>query len=611
MSGICGVYSPHDPSVVNSQILHKMLDAIEHRGGNGRCVFIDQEAGIAIGHVYSATFQSPEEKPSPEWVENERYVATLDGAIYNNADFVHAGQFAGYQNANADATAVANHLHQSPDQFPARLDGLFGLAAWDKKEHQLWLARDAMGTKPLYYYQQPGTGLIVFASELKGILQHPAVPRRLSQDGLLAYLTFGFLPSPVSISDGVHKVRDGEVVYVDGNGRLTSRQYWKFPPKLETHGEMAEYAPLVREQIIQTVAKHIGSAKDIGVFLSGGLDSTVLLCALKALGVPQISTFSMGIQKQVTKDPMRLLRDLRWAQRAATKFGTNHHQIIIDNDHSPNRGLATILRQLDEPILTPNTYTKYLLSVKAAEQGVTSLLSGSAAAGAFNRISPEFLQKLRGKAGESASDIEVALNSIQKNLSFEDQAALINGDSAQSKSVAIGIIEKALEGNSNSSLASMFKQVKFRLQVTEKGTAVQDRTSVLNGVELRHPYADTQLLAFASNIPGNLMGSESRDMGKAVLKEAFRDELPDGIIDREIIGYPSYYWTNGEVDYLKKRLLSPEGLERTGLLDATAVSNIVQRDVQSHKKSAGKSTWGLLMLQAWYEIHINGDDSFL
>jgi len=602
MSGICGIYSYRNPALASRQTLTGMLDAIGHRGSVARRTFVDERAGIAIGHVFAPAFLASEDAALPKWHEDENYVATLDGSIFNAADF---GPSSGrYQ--DRESGAAIEHLRQSPSTFPEKLDGHFGLAVWDRARRELWLARDVPGCRPLYYSHLADKGLVVFASELKGILAHPAVERRVGREALTAYLTFGYLPAPLGIIDNTHKMFPGEVLRFDQTGDMTERLYWQIPPYDVQQGDLEELAKQTREQVIRAVEKHAAGARRVGVYLSGGADSTIVLGVLKLLGVPEVHTFTMGFRTDPGKE--HLSEDLYWAEQAARAFGSIHHPIVIDRRHDPRALLPHALRQFDEPTLTPNCYSKFLLAEAARREGVDSCMSGSCAGPCFQQPSIKHIRKMHAAAGDGASREELILFNRTKLFSFDQQQELLVDAEPRAREIALGIIQRFAQGVEAPSFGDFMNGTLVRMQA-EKSIGVQDRASIVNGVELRHPFHDAALLRFANTIPPRFKGSESDDMQKAVLLAAFKDMMPEGITSREKTGFPSYYWTNGEVDDLKQQLLSPAALERVGLFRPEAVQAILDADKVSTKKSAGQRTWGVLVMQAWFERYINRNEA--
>jgi asparagine synthase (glutamine-hydrolysing) len=421
-------------------------------------------------------------------------------------------------------------------------------------------------------------------------------------------LTFGYVPAPLSIFDGIHKVFPGTVLQTSVGGLITHRQYASVPHFAPQPGELETFAPQFREQVLQTIAKYVKGVQRVGVFWGGGIDSTVLLGALKILGIPERWTFTLGFRVDPTKP--HLSDDLYWTERTAELLTTRHHPVVLDQGHNPLLLLPRILRQFDEPMLTPNAYSKFFLSEAAHRHGLNACVSGSAGEYLSQRLSPKKLRRMYKAIGKDASVDDLLLFYRIKLFSFDEQQQLLIEPTENPREVVQYIHDRYRQGIEADDITDIVYGVSMRLEGPQKSITVQDRTSVLHGVEVRYPFLDAPLLSFANRIPARLKGSESDSMAKELFKQAFKDVLPEEIANRKKAGYPSYYWTQGEIDTLKNRLLSPAALERTGLFRPQVVQSILETDKTSAHKSAGRRTWGLLIMQAWFELYMNGSDSF-
>lgn len=222
MSGICGIYSPTVALQASQEILNKMLEAIDPLSPNARRSFVDQEAGVALGRIVSPAIQRQKYEEDLNWKEDKNHVATLDGVIFNSTDFIPTRR----QFARNDCAVCASleYLRQAPLDFPDQLDGQFNLTIWGKKQKELWLVHNGMGSKPLYYAYIL-KAVLIFSSELKGILVHPAFKSSMNQKALSSYLTFGYVPAPLSLLEGIHKIFRDEVLRIKGDGQMTRRQF--------------------------------------------------------------------------------------------------------------------------------------------------------------------------------------------------------------------------------------------------------------------------------------------------------------------------------------------------------------------------------------------------
>jgi asparagine synthase (glutamine-hydrolysing) len=599
MSGICGIYSPRDPSLACGEHLDRMLAAIGHRGTQ-RCRFVDPVAGIALGHVFAAEFCASADA-APHWYQDRRLVATLDGAVFG-------GGSSSIPAASRDVTRVAESFCAHPLDFPADLRGPFSLALWDRAERSLYLAREALGTRPLYAAHDRARRFVVFASELKGVLAHPGIDRTVDLRAVTAYLSFGYVPAPLSMIASVEKIFPGDVARIGPEGELKRRAFWRHPPFAIRTDDLDALAAETRKQVMGSVAAQIDGARRVGVYLSGGVDSTLVLCALRLLGIPQRKTFTLGVEAGAAD--LRHTEDLKWAAPVARSFATSHHPFMIGVDDDPRRVLPRLLQHMDEPMATTNVYAKYFLAEAARREGIDSCLTGSSCGMIFQRYSEEKLARFISRAGPRASVEEIYLAARNRFVACSDQAALLAPD-IDAREVALDVIRRYRAGVESDDLSDVIHTTIVRFQGPEKSLAAQERGAVLNGVWLRHPFHDAELLRFANTIPARFKGSETRRLLKVVLKRAFEDVLPRDVAERPRIGPPSYYFSAGEVDPLVDRLLSPAGLSRTGLFRHDAARRLIEEERSSEKRTAGKRTWGLLALQAWYEIYILRSDTFL
>jgi asparagine synthase (glutamine-hydrolysing) len=605
VSGVCGIYAPRDPSLAAPELLERMAQAIGHRGPVLRRTFVDHRAGIALVHLHAPEFTPAGASPVPHWHEAADLVATLDGAIFGDDARAEDSP----PNGSPDVARAAAAFRASAAAFPAGLTGPFALALWSRAERALYLAREALGTRPLYVAYDAARALTVFASELQGVIAHPAIDRRVDPRALSAYLTFGYVPAPLTMIAGVEKVFPGDVLRIGADGALVRRAFWSHPPFDTATDDVEALAAATREQVMASVARHVGGAGHVGVYLSGGVDSTLVLCALRLMGVPVRETFTLGVRSDSGES--RFTEDLGWAEPVARAFGTSHHPILVGADEDSRAALSRLLRHMGEPLVTPNVYAKYFLAQAAHDAGIDSCLSGSGCGMIFQRYSAERLAKFRARAGENPSDVEIYLAARNRFVPCDEQRDLLATTEVDPRATALEIIRRYRAGIESDDLSDVIHTTIVRFQGPEKSLAAQERAAVLNGVWLRHPFHDADLLRFANTIPARLKGSESRGLLKVVLKRAFADVLPQDVADRPRMGPPSYYFRKGEIDPLVRSLLSPAAVRRAGLLREDAVARLLEEELTSDRKSAGKHTWGLLALHAWHALHVEHDDSFL
>jgi asparagine synthase (glutamine-hydrolysing) len=570
-----------------------MLAALARNGETTRS-FVDPESGLALGRVARPEPARPGD-PSPEWHESDHVVVALEGIVASDPE-----------HRAAPARSVARTLEADETGFPAGLHGQFGLAAWSSVSRTLRLARDPLGAGDLYWFHDPATGLAVFSSELKGLVGHPAVPRRVDPEALAALLAIGYLPAPLCPFRDVHKMFAGEVVELDRRGRAAARRYWTMPAYAPRRARGDELAAEARQLVLDRFACVVDGQERIGVFLSGGVDSTIALGVLDLIGIPELPSFAFGSRI----GPARYAEDLAWAKRAADARGAPFHPVVIEPGHDPVPRLEEVWRHFDDPVLSPNAYTRFLLAEAAHRDHVPMCVGGSTAGSLFGTNSDESVAKMIRKSGATSPPALLA-HRFNRIFPFDEIGDLLAEPPESPGRIGLDLAERYCADIDTDSVGEVIKLAMLRIAGAEKSTATQNRSARLAGVNVRHPFRDVAILEFSRTIPIDLKGRRDPEQSKHLLKRAFRDVLPAEIAAREKIGYPSYYWTGGEIDSLAETLLSPRAVERAGLFRPDRVQQILDEDRASGKKSAGKRTWALLTMQAWHAFYIEGRASLV
>jgi asparagine synthase (glutamine-hydrolysing) len=559
--------------------------------------FVDPRVGIALGYVRQ--FETVASPAGFEWHETDLTVATMDGFLVG----ARGGKADDDNGSPAATRVITQSLEANETRFPEGLQGHFCLATWSRQTKTLRLVRDPLGTKNLYCFHDATTGLSVFSSELKGLLAHPGVSRRVDPDALAGAMAFGYVPAPLCLFEGVRKLLPGEILELDQRCTPSARRYWSMPPYAPQKADAAELASQARDILLERFGKYVAGHGCVGVFLSGGVDSTVALGVLKLLGASELRTYAFGFRVGRS----RFAEDLGWAQRAADALGVACRHVVIEAGHDPSSALTTVWRSFDDPVLSPNVHTRFLLAQAAQREGVPMCIGGTTGGSLFNTVSDRSLAKLTQEAGELPA-AELLAYRTNRVFRFDEMGELLVESPESPQQVALDVVKLYADGIDAEGVGEHLNLAKLLLTGTEKSVATQDRSARLAGIDMRHPFRDVELLEFCRSIPAELKGRHSEEKSKHILKLAFQDVLPDSIATRKQIGYPSYYWSGGEVDGLVERLLSREAVERAGMFRPDRVQQILDEDRGGPKKSAGKRTWALLNMQAWHTLHVDGRD---
>ena len=583
MGAICGIYSPGESAASVAPVVDRMATALRARSPvlppteNFSKISVDTcGMSMAVSH-------------DGHW-EDTRTLAVVDGEISGATS----------RTANADlaeflATTRKEGNHPTPFAFPGT--GYWACAAFDRTNSRIWLARDPYANKPLYYYHDPATALVVFASEPSAILAHPLVPRRINREGITAFLRFGYIPARLSAFDGIHKVFPGVALSFADDGTKQEHRFWSMPPIEPVEESLESMLPRVREHVIASVQRSWAGDDVPGLLLSGGIDSTVVLAALRELGARNIRTFTFGFDR----NGQASTADLDMSRTVAQSFDTQHEEIWIDETHQPEAGVRRWLEETCEPFLTPNIYAKALLLEKAHRHGVRRCLTGTGSAYSFERRPDEFLRKLRKRAGKHTT-MENWTVTRRANLFSEEEVEALTGRSCEeTHQICLQILEAYAEDVRSrpwGNFGDFMFDASVRMQTGEKAGAVMERVASRCGVDMFHPLYDPDLHAFANTLPS------AWKRNKQVLRSAFQKDLPTKVLERSNVGFTSPYWVGANaLPQVEQAYLTEEAFARHGIISWPAAKRFLADADQRNR--ARKQTWGLTVLQAWLDANFS------
>jgi asparagine synthase (glutamine-hydrolysing) len=625
MCGIAGFVN-RDGEAADREILARMTATLAHRGPDGDGLHLDGPAGLGhrrLSIIDLATGGQPMcNEEGSVWV-------TYNGELYNELALRKELENRGHRYRTTSDTESLVHLYEElGPEFAARLNGMFALAIWDRPRSRLVLARDRMGQKPLYYAETAGGGL-VFGSEPKALLAHPGIARRLDPAGLARYLFYEYVPDPHSIWAGMKKLPPAHVLVWEG-GRSTLSRYWAPPlpaAGVPTFDEAAEgYWVALRE----SVARHRRADVPLGVFLSGGVDSSSVAAALTELEPARgVHTFSIGFE-----DPT--FDESAHARAVAKHLGTDHHERTF-SAATVYELLPEVAGWLDEPFGDASVLPTHLLSRFAREQvkvvlggdGADELLAGyptfaaeraavlfrrlpapaRALAGAavgrlpvdHGNISLDFQLKqfLRGAAEPAPLAHQRWLGSFS---GAEIDRLLVAGDT-----VGVEAEHLARAGGLAAGADPLTRSLLLYQDTYLPGDILTkvDRASMACGLEVRAPFLDADLVDVVEALPAAY--KYGRNQTKRLLKRAASGRLPAAILDRKKKGFgiPVARWLRGPLKPLLESLLDRARLERQGLFRADEVARRI-KEHQSGTRDHRKPLWTLLMFQLWHDHWIDG-----
>ena len=623
MCGIAGFLNrggiPADP-----EVLERMTAALAHRGPDGEGNHVDGPVGL--GHRRLAIID-PAQGAQPMCNEDGNVWITYNGELYNEPGLRRMLQARGHRYRTQCDTETLVHLYEEhgPD-FVAMLNGMFALAIWDAPRRRLLLARDRMGQKPLFYAMT--TAGLVFGSEPKALLQHPEVPRRLDLDSLARYLFYEYIPAPHCIWDGLKKLPAGHLLHwsPEGGGGVEVRRYWEPPPPSE------EEAPPFRAAASQfwgrfreAVSRHRRSDVPLGVFLSGGIDSSSVAAALAELEPPRsIRTFSIGFD-----DPS--FDESAHALAVARHLGTDHHARTFGVNDVLGL-LPEVVDWLDEPFGDASILPTHLLS-RFARDDVTVCLGGDGAdellagyptfqAAGAARVFRGLPRAARSLVGAAVGRLPVNHGNISLDFKLKQFLRGASAPEALAHQRWIGSfsgseladflavppsidVEAEHLGRDDASRPGLDRLTRSlllyqRTYLPEDILTKVDRASMAVGLEVRAPFLDAELVEFLAMLPGRY--KYGRGTTKRLLKAAAAGRLPGSILDRPKKGFgiPIARWLRGPLSGLLDRLLDPSRLRSQGIFRAEAVDRLVSEH-RAGLRDHRKPLWTLLAFQLWHE----------
>jgi asparagine synthase (glutamine-hydrolysing) len=632
MCGITGFVRPHDSSSADPAILARMMDAIAHRGPDDEGTWSSE--GSWLGHRRLSIIDVAGGH-QPIASEDGRVVVVFNGEIYNHRDLQEELQARGHTFATRSDTEVLVHLwEESGPAMLSRLEGMFAIALWDARDRTLFLARDRMGKKPLFWGLFDGE--LVFGSELRALLAHPAVPRRVDPDALYRYLTLDYVPAPRSILAGVRKVVPGGFVRWSGGEPEEGRWFDLVPAPGTGPVKPEDAAAELWTTLRRAVDRRLESEVPLGVFLSGGIDSTAVLAAMAQGRDPAtIDTFTIGFD-----DPSY---DESGPARAVAKaLGTRHHERILSGNTAASL-VQRVASIADEPLADPSLLPTHLLA-RFAREHVTVALSGDGGDELFYGY-PTFTVDRAGRraarwlpgpvrrtwlpraiAHLPRSDRDMSLDfrlaRFARGLRFSatdrhfawiggcapetaldllspDASSSLAGRAAQPYPDVAAWRAACGGGEDLPTIACLYA----RLYLGEGVLAKVDRAAMAVALEVRAPLLDSEVVRLALTLPPslNLAGRTT----KALLRRMLRGRVPDAILQRPKKGFgvPLARWLRTDLRPLLDEHLAPSKIAREGYFRPQAVSRLVAAHL-SGAANVRKELYSLLVFELWLSRYL-------
>jgi asparagine synthase (glutamine-hydrolysing) len=635
MCGICGAAWTDDGRPLAEGDLRRMAARLTHRGPDDAGIYLDNHAALGFRRLSIVDLPGGHQPLSNE---NGTVWVVFNGEIYNYPALRHRLEARGHTLRSSGDTEVLVHLYEDEGpNFFHLLRGMFALAIWDSSRRKLVLGRDRMGQKPLLYRRDHDG--IQFASELKSLLALPEsrVSRGFNPTAIDLYLTYGYIPHPHAAISGIHKLPPAHYA-VWHEGKLTLERYWEPDWDLEADHPADEDAERLRAGLTDAVREQMVADVPLGAFLSGGIDSTIIVGLMQRHSDRPIKTFSIGFD-----DPA--FDESRYAEIAAKAIGTEHHAFTIVPQAWET--VPKLAEQFDEPFADSSALPTWHVS-KLTRAEVTVALTGDAGDelfGGYDRYRAlaistaldrlprrvrDFLGGPMARALPVSTRAKTKLRRLRRLLDGMGETAdrrylgymVLFDESSRAALYSDDFLAELASVNEPDPADILFRLLDLapkrdaatRAMIADllmylPGDLLHkvDMASMAHSLECRSPFLDHRVVEFALSLPIERKLRLRPGRSKAILKSAFADLLPPEIIHRPKMGFgvPLDRWFRGPLqDELRSILLDPVALDR-GMFRPEAVRTLIDEHVQGHRDHAYR-LWGLMMLELWFRRHVDG-----
>ena len=623
MCGVAGIVDFYNERLDRS-IIQRMNDVMRHRGPDGEGIFKDRH--VIFGHVRLSIIDIEGSK-QPLSNEDDSVWVTFNGEIYNYKELRKLLIDKHHIFKTKGDTEVLVHLYEEHgEEMVHYLQGMFAFGLWDKRKQMLLLARDRMGIKPLYYCQKNGS--FVFASEPKAILQHPDINACPDMEGIWHYLTYRSVPAPGTLFQDINKLRPGHLMTVTQNG-CVGRCYWDIPlmPEAKKKSWNAKCLEEVKDYgeslLLKSVKRRLISDVPLGAFLSGGVDSSLIVALMSKLSNVQIKTYSVGFDNFS-------FSELPYAKIVANRFKTNHHELVLEEDYFAEH-LEKLTWIRDSPLSEPADIPLHLLA-KMARKDVKVLLSGEGSdelfggypkyaydhfAPAISLLPKQLTASITHMLPARLRRVEVALRSLcEKDKAtrwarwftpFTDKEKY---DLVNFKNTFENPTKQYVEIADGCSQLDSMLYVDCKLWLPENLLDRGDRMTMGASIECRVPFLDHEFVEFAFQQSRHF--KVRRFKRKWQIKQIALRYLPENIVNRQKVGFsvPLAQWFRGKLrDMCYDRICNSNGL-LAQILSRRELEKIL-KDHCSFRKDNALKIWTLLGLAIWHGvIHGKSYDAF-
>lgn len=615
----------------NGNTIKKMNNQIRYRGPDGTDIWQSLDGKINLGHVRLSIVELSENGKQPMISNSGRYVIIFNGEIYNYQEIKKTLHNKYKFKGNSDTEVILASIEIfGIDNTLEHITGMFALAIYDNLDNKIYLIRDRMGEKPLYFGYLKSN--FVFASELKAFKNHPYFEGELSTKAINNYFKYGYIPSPDSIYEGIYKLPPASVLVLDINANTTfQKKYWKVEQESNKHifdySNETSVLNHLEHLIINSVKRQITTSDvPVGAFLSGGIDSSLIASVMQSISNSSINTFSIGFAEKE-------YNEAEDARNIANYLGTNHTEFFVTPKEC-EEVIPLLPRIYDEPFSDSSQIPMYLLS-KLTRQNVTVALSGDGGdelfngyerykimkkiisfqnslpkilnrelgsalkgvgkwKGIFNIISPKKIDHII-RLGEVLSQSNTK-NSYDIFLQGGSSGDILKNNNSESKSFVLS--NSSQDFFESYTYEEWMSYIDMNMYLPDDILVKVDRATMSNSLESRVPFLDKEIVEFAINMPLNYKNRNGCQ--KWILKELLKRRIPTKYVEKPKSGFnvPIGEWLRNPLREWAEDLLNPDRINKEGILNANVVENIWKNHLDGRRNKASE-LWRILMFQIW------------
>lgn len=637
MCGIAGFYSKQN--IFNITDLHQMTDVLSHRGPDAKGYFSDDVIGL--GHRRLSIIDLSDRANQPMFSNNDRYVIIYNGEVYNFREIgakLKSGTSQGENiqlKTSSDTEVILEAFVKYGVDFVNQLNGMFTIAIYDKHLQELYLFRDRVGIKPLFYFWDGKN--FAFASELKSFQKIATIPKEINRAVIADFLHFGYIPTPLSIYKNIFKMNSGSWIKISSQG-LETQKYWDIKGKISNNIVRNKEQAMVKlsDLMISSVQYQLKSDVPFGVFLSGGIDSSLVTAQAVMLSSVKVNTFSIGFEENSHNES-------EYAKTIAKYLGTDHHEFIVSYKDAIDL-IDTIIDNYDEPFADSSSIPTMLVS-KLARQYVTVTLSGEGGDELFfgygayrwaKRLDHPLMKLLHRPASKVFAYLPTrykrvgrlldytSSTNLQSHIFSQEQymftaselpqllteyypSSIFMEETKVQSNLLRGFDDSIEKGNLNvkeRKLNAMELQALFDLQFYLQDDLLTkvDRASMRFSLETRVPYLDHRVIEFALNIAPELKFKNG--ISKYILKQILFQYIPKHLFDRPKQGFaiPLNIWLRNELKYLIDEYLSEAMIKKHNIVNYESVHQLKQIFFAG-TDYIYQRLWLLIILHKWFEKH--------